>query len=183
MPGPLAQALGARVEQFYALDRPVVLSNPDHPAIPVVKPGIVGAADTWAEMLSTDSPATEINTIYGDPNGWLDGKPAVVSRKIGDGYIAYLGTLPDAKFLETLLRLASPYASMKSSSPDQAAVEQCTRAGPSGPVSIYINHSPKAASIPLQRPMRNLLSSYAAPVSEITLPPQGVAVLVPEPAQ
>ena len=182
-PGPLAEVLGARVEQFYALERPVALSTPDHPAIPVTKPGAVGAADTWAEMLSPDSPATEINAIYSDPGGWLDGKPAVVSHKVGNGYITYIGTLPDAKFLDLLLWMSSPYASTRSGNADQAVVEQCTRVGPSGPVAIYINHGARTVSIPLQRPMRNLLSPSAAPVSELTLPSQGVAVLVPEPAQ
>ena len=182
-PGPLAQALGARVEQYYALDSSVILSNPDHSTISVTKPGTLGTADIWAEMLSTTSPETEINAVYSDPNGWLDGKPAIVSHKLGDGYIDYLGTLPDAKFLSTFLRLASPYASMKSSLPDQALVEECTRVGPSGSVTIYINHGPKAASIPLQHPMRNLLAPSSGLASDITLPSQGVAVMVPGPAQ
>jgi beta-galactosidase len=182
-PGPLAQALGAHVEQFYALDRSIVLSNSDHATIPSTKLESVGTADIWAELLSIDSPATAVSAAYSDPNGWLDGKPAVVSRKVGDGNITYIGTLPDAKFLSRVLWMSSPYASMKFDNPDQGAVEQCTRVGPSGPISIYINHGSKAVSIPLQHPMRNLLSPSAKPVSEINLPSQGVAVLVSEAAQ
>ncbi len=181
-PGPLAEALGAKVGQYYALEKPVQLSNPDHPTVPVTTPGVLGTADTWAEQLSIDSPAMEINAIYDDPGGWLDGKPAFVSRAIGKGLIAYLGTLPDPKLLHTFLMLSSPQVP-KLVFPGQDAIEQCTRYGPSGSVSIYINHGSEAVSIPLQRPMRNLLSSNATPVSEITLPPQGVAVLVPEKTQ
>jgi beta-galactosidase len=181
-PGPLAEALGAKVEQYYALDKPVLLSNPDHPTVPVTKPDTAGKADTWAEQLSVSSPATEINLIYSDPGGWLDGKPAFVSRSIGEGLIAYLGTLPDPRTLHTFLMLISPEVP-KLVFPGQDAIEQCTRYRLSGSVSIYINHGSKAVSIPLQHPMRNLLSSSTAPVSEVTLSPQGVAVLVPEPAQ
>jgi beta-galactosidase len=161
----------------------VQLANPNHPGASVTTPGTVGTADTWAEQLATDSPATEINTVYSDPQGWLDGKPAVVSRKIGEGNIGYLGTLPDARFLRSFLLLASPYVSMKATFSDRAGVELCTRFGPSGAVAIYINHGAETASISLQHPMRNLLSPSAVPSSELTLPPQGVAVLVPESAQ
>jgi len=181
-PGPLAEALGAKVEQYYALDKPVLLSNPDHPTEPVTKPGKLGTADTWAEQLSVTSPATGINLVYADPGGWLDGKPAMVSRAIGGGYLSYLGTLPDPKLLRTFLTLAAPEAP-KLVYPGQDAIEVCNRDGASGPVSIYINHGPELVSVPLQHAMRNLLSSNAAPVSEVTLSPQGVAVLVPEPAK
>jgi beta-galactosidase len=181
-PGPLVEALGAKVEQYYALEKPIMLTNPDHPAIPITTPGTLGTADTWAEQLSVSSPATEINMIYGDPGGWLDGKPAMVSRAIGGGHLTYLGTLPDTKLLRTFLRLVSPEVP-KLSFPGQDEVEECTRSGVSGSVSIYINHGVKAVSIPLQHPMRDLLSPIKLPVSEIALPPQGVAVLIPEPTQ
>jgi beta-galactosidase len=181
-PGPLSAALGAKVEEYYALEKPVLLSNPDHPTEPITKPGTLGTADTWAEQLSVNSPATEIDLIYRDAGGWLDGKPAMVSRAIGGGYLTYLGTLPDAKVLRTLLRLVSPDVP-KFSFPGQDSIEECTRYGASGPVSIYINHGSETVSIPLQSPMQNLLSPTARPISEVTLPAQGVAVLVPERAR
>lgn len=181
-PGPLAEALGAKVEQYYALDKPIQLSNPDHPTSPVTKPGAMGKADIWAEQLAVNSPATEINIVYSDPGGWLDGKPAFVSRTAGRGVIAYLGTLPDPKLLDTVLMMLSPEAP-KLIFQGQEAIEQCTRYGMSGPVSIYINHGTESVLVPLERPMRNLLSSSTAPVSTVTLAPQGVAVLVQEKVQ
>jgi beta-galactosidase len=180
-PGPLADALGARVEQYYALDHPVALSKADHATNPVTTPVGLGTADTWAEQLAVNSPATRIDEVYSDPGGWLDGKPALVSRSAGKGTLAYLGTLPDAKLLQSLLLHSSPYADMKTLLP--AAVEMCTRSGPSGSVVIYINHGSDTVSIPLEQPMQNLLSSNSAPVSELQLASQGVAVLVPEAAR
>ena len=141
-----------------------------------------GEAKVWAELLSTSSSDTKTLLTYGPANGWLDGKPAMVSRAIGGGYLSYLGTLPDPKLLRTFLTLAAPEAP-KLVYPGQDAIEVCNRDGASGPVSIYINHGPELVSVPLQHAMRNLLSSNAAPVSEVTLSPQGVAVLVPEPAK
>ena len=90
------------------------------------KPGAMGRADTWAEQLSVTSPATEISAVYSDPGGWLDGKPAFVSRPIGKGWIDYLGTLPDAKALHTFLMLASPEVP-KLVFQGQDEIEECTR--------------------------------------------------------
>ncbi len=174
-PGPLAAVLGAKVEQYYALDKPIQLSP-----TPALKPGTLGAADTWAEFLSVNSPSTEIKMVYVDPGGWLDGKPAVVSRAIGSGHLMYLGTLPDAKSLRTLLQMNSPETA-KYSLPN--AIERCTRYGAHGAVSIYINHGSEPATVSLPQPMRNLLSSTSSPISTVTLSPQGIAVLVPEKAQ
>ena len=180
-PGPLADALGARVDQYYALDHPVELLKPDHPTPPATSSDARGTGDTWAELLAVDSPETTIEEVYRDPAGWLDGKPALVSRTIGKGTIAYLGTLPDARLLRSLLLKSSPHAGVAASLP--AEVEVCTRSGPTGSVVIYINHGSDTASIPLEQRMRNLLSPNSASASELRLAPQGVAVLVPEGAR
>ncbi|MBB5327974.1 beta-galactosidase [Tunturiibacter gelidoferens] len=81
-PGPLAAMLGARVEQFYALDQPVPVS------------GMWGDAQdtTWAEQLDITDQATQVLMSYGTSNGWLDGQPAAVTRKVGRGTITYIGT-------------------------------------------------------------------------------------------
>jgi beta-galactosidase len=69
-PGPLAELLGARVEQWYALDKPVPID------------GEWGAGEDrmWAEQLSVSSPETKVLMRYGKSNGWLDGQPAAVTR-------------------------------------------------------------------------------------------------------
>jgi beta-galactosidase len=179
-PGPLAEALGARVEQYYALDHEVVLSNPDHPVQPITIPGKLGTAGIWAEQLTTTSPETEINLVYSDPGGWLDGKPALISRNIGKGWIDYLGTLPDEKLLRLLLQMAVEDGNRVFGEKD---IEVCTRSSSSSSVSIYINHGSIPHTVSLARPMRNLLSPATPPQSTLTLPEQGIAVLVPENAQ
>ncbi len=81
-PGPLADLLGGRVEQFYALDTTVPVS------------GTWGAGPTkvWAELLSTSKPDTKVLMRYGKtPLGWLDDQPAAITRQVGKGRITYIG--------------------------------------------------------------------------------------------
>jgi beta-galactosidase len=81
-PGPLVPLLGGRVEQFYALDRPV----------PVSGEWGSGPTNTWADLLSTSAPDTKVLMRYGKtPLGWLDDQPAAITRKIGNGSITYIG--------------------------------------------------------------------------------------------
>jgi beta-galactosidase len=80
-PGPLAPLLGGRVDQFYALIAPVPVD------------GVWGSTptNTWAELLSTSSPDTQVLMRYGKSNGWLDGQPAAITRQVGKGRITYIG--------------------------------------------------------------------------------------------
>ena len=81
-PGPFAELLGGRVEQYYALDSAVPIS------------GTWGTASTkvWAELLSTSSPDTKVLMRYGNaPDGWLNGQPAAITRQVGKGRITYIG--------------------------------------------------------------------------------------------
>ena len=84
-PGYLAEPLGARVEQFYALEN----------AIPVDGSLGTGEASMWAEQLKTTSADAEVLLKYGPSNGWLDGQPCVVSRHFGKGRITYIGAVLD----------------------------------------------------------------------------------------
>ena len=80
-PGPLVDLLGGRVEQYYALKDAVPVS------------GAWGAGETkvWAEQLSVKDPETKVLMTYGKGNGWLDGQPAAITRKVGKGSITYIG--------------------------------------------------------------------------------------------
>ena len=162
-PGPLAEALGAKVEQFYALDKPVTLTPS-------------GTADIWAESLTPASPDTHIALTYSDPGGWLDGKAAMVEHRVGRGAIAYLGTLPDDATLAITLKKLAPFSPQRIEAPGN--VELCTRRGAHGPITIAINHGDAPATVRLTAPMRDLLTQSSTPVQSLTLAPQGVAVLV-----
>src|SRR5262249_42821472 len=89
-PGPLADLLGGRVEQYYALNDPVAVDGkfgPSHSRL-------------WAELLSVkdagdDKSKTEVLETYGTSNGWLDGQPAAVTKLVGKGRITYIGAWMD----------------------------------------------------------------------------------------
>jgi beta-galactosidase len=93
-PGPFAALLGGRVEQYYALDKPVPVS------------GEFGSEATtvWAEQLSTTDPATKVLMRYGKSNGWLDGQPAVITHDVGKGSITYIGAALDGETLNSAVR-------------------------------------------------------------------------------
>ena len=82
-PGYLADPLGARVDQFYALEN----------AIPVNGTLGSGEASMWAEQLKATSADAEVLLKYGPSNDWLDGQPCVVSRHFGKGRITYIGAV------------------------------------------------------------------------------------------
>ena len=169
-PGPLAEALGARVAQFYALDATVPIDSlccdEHHAAV-------------WAEQLTTTSPYAVPFLTYGESNGWLDGKAAAVYRNIGKGRLTYIGTLLDPPTLSDtlanyLLNVPSILPLLKGELPPD--VEVCMRQGAGNHrVFVVINHSRSETShLLLAVNAINLLSDTQA--NAIDLPPQGVAV-------
>ncbi|MBV9949689.1 MAG: beta-galactosidase [Myxococcales bacterium] len=135
-PGPLAAALGAHVEEYYALDAEVPL-----------EPG--GRASIWAEWIEVDDPDVTVVLRYEPSNGWLDGKAAVVSRALGAGSISYVGAWVDD---ETMGRLTDGWleASGLSAWAGPPGVELCRRVGDSREVWICINHGqePRSLDVP-----------------------------------
>jgi beta-galactosidase len=186
-PGPLAEALGGRVEQYYALDASVKLAGT---SITIASDS---TADIWAEQLSTSSPDTVVDLRYGPGNGWLADKPAMITRNLGKGSISYLGTLPDARLMQLLTARAAAQAHISlAAEPLPANVELSVRAGSGRRVTILINHSEVATDVTLPGRYRSLLSGPTLTpanlpdnkrATKIALPPQGVAVLMPEPGQ
>lgn len=172
-PGPLVEALGGRVEQYYALDAPVKIAGTD------------SSADIWAEDLSASSPNTTVDLRYGTGNGWLEGKPAMISRKVGEGSITYLGTLPDDTLMHDLLARGARDAGLAASGIElPKAVEFCVRSNATRSVGILINHSNAATRATLSGSYRSLLPTTTMTnqggQTSVELPAQGVAVLEKE---
>jgi beta-galactosidase len=168
-PGPLVGMLGGRVEQYYALDAPVKMEAG-------------GTADIWAEQLSASSPDTRVDLRYGAGNGWLEGKPAMVSRGVGKGSISYLGTLPADAVMRDLLVRAVKDAHVSLDVDDLPKdVELCVRSTARHRIAILINHSTVPAEAKLHGSYRSLLPSTQltrdGDLTKVDLPPQGVAVL------
>jgi beta-galactosidase len=168
-PGPLVDALGGRVEQFYALEAPVPVSGSVG----------TGTAVVWAEQLSTqaDKNAGEILLRYGKANGWLDGQPAMISRRVGNGRITYLGAVLDPALMRSTLQWMTHEANIE---PEFGAlpadVEVCRRVGKGRVVFVLINHGAAAAHVELPAAMWNVLGDQHG-LTEVALDPQGVAVL------
>ena len=182
-PGPLEIALGAKVEQFYALDRTVPL---DFTSTGEAK----GHAATWAEALHVVASDARTVLQYDDPGGVLGHAAAFVERSMGSGKLAYLGTLPDEATLTSAVNQAlapltvSPL--VQGEIPDGVEVDvRSDRAQPhSRTVILVINHARSARTVHLRGLYHDLLDQTSLSVSgmetTVQLPSQAVAVLTPE---
>ena len=169
-PGPLVEPLGGRVDQFYALEGPVkVEGDYGH-----------GTADIWAEQLSTNDAAAQATLRYGAGNGWLQGQPAMIERRIGAGTLAYLGALLDPDLMRSTIAALAGRAGVKAAfGPLPAGVEVCRRTGEGREVFVLINHSDRSAHIDIPAGARIVLGdgSASADARSVELPPQGVLLL------
>ncbi len=166
-PGPLAGPLGGRVEQYYAL-----LDE-----VPVSGAWGSGRVSIWAERLSAPAPGTEILMRYGTSNGWLDGQPAVLRRRIGKGSLTYVGGLLDETLTRAAVRSWVQESGVRPAlGPVPAGVEVCRRAGRGRDVFVLLNHGRDPVSVELPRPMRDVLGEGAV-TREVHLPVEGIGVL------
>ncbi len=164
-PGFLVDALGARVEQYYALEKDV----------PVSGAWGSGEAGIWAEQLKSQAPDAEVLLKYGKSNGWLDQQPAVITRVYGKGRITYVGAELDDK----LMTAAAEWMTQKSGvtpvfGPVPDGVEVSRRIGPSKQVFVLINYSQENRRVHLPRSMKLVLDGKQG--DAVDLPPYGVAV-------
>jgi beta-galactosidase len=174
-PGYLAEALGGRVEQYYALERNAPVS------------GTLGSgeAPVWAEQLSVKAPNVEVLLTYGTSNGWLDGQPAVITRPFGKGRITYVGALLDTNLMTALadwMLKISQVAPALGPVPD--GIEVNRRVGPNSSVYVLINFNPERQTVELPRPMRSLLApsqgeaTVQEPITQVELDRYGVSILL-----
>ena len=167
-PGPLVDALGGRVEQFYSLKE----------GVPVAGEAGSGSASMWAEQLSTQNPSTKILLRYGTSNGWLDNQPAMITRVVGKGTITYIGAWLDDALVQSITAgflKTSGVKSILEGVPD--GVEVCQRSKSDHSVLILINHNPRAQRIKLPSAMQDVLADGSPQRTSVDLPAYGVAVL------
>jgi len=168
-PGFIAEPLGARVEQYYALEKDV----------PVAVSGAWGSgkASIWAEQLKSMASDAEVLLKYGKSNGWLDDQPAVVTRAYGKGRITYIGAVLDDK----LTAAAAEWMVQKSGvkpvfGPVPDGVEVSRRMGGGKQVFILVNYAGESRTVTLPRSMKLLLANKKSDKAE--LPQYGVEVLL-----
>lgn len=165
-PGPLVDMLGARVEQFYALDEKV----------PVSGEWGNGSDDLWAEQLGVKSPDTKVLMRYGKSNGWLDDQPAAVTRKVGKGSITYIGASLDPAAMKRAAEWMLSDAGLAPVLPNiPEGVDVAIRTGEGKKVLILTNYNEAPATITLPEAMEDVLTG--AKSGTVTLPQYGVAVL------
>ena len=160
-PGPLADLLGGQVEQFYALDESVAVDG--------------GTASIWAEDLVAKTPDAKVLLRYGKANGWIDGHPAAITRKVGKGSITYYGALFDKAVTGKLLDQALADAKVARDFAVSADVELMTREGDGRRIAILINHGRTPQHVALPAVMTDILSGGT--IQAVDLAPEGVAVL------
>jgi beta-galactosidase len=163
----LGGALGGGAVQFYALEKPISVG------------GSLGQGEAriWAEGLETTAPDTEAPLRYGKSNGWLDGKPALITRRVGAGRITYVGAYLDEHLMDSFSAWLVEQSGVKAAFGGvPRGVEVCRRTGPGQELFILINHTPETKTISLPRPMRDLLNNAERGLV-LTLPPREVAVL------
>lgn len=160
-PGPLATLLGARVEQFYALDEPIEVGT--------------GSAAIWGEWLQPETAGVRVLLSYGKANGWLDGHPAVVERQIGNGSITYVGALIDDGLLKSIIDEALRNAGVRQAFAVPDDVELMTREGGGRRIVILINHGRSPRHVGLPGAMADVLDGGV--LSSVDLASEGVAVL------
>jgi beta-galactosidase len=165
-PGPLAELLGAKVAQFYALDTTAPLS------------GDWGSGEDtlWAEQLSVTSPDTQILMRYGKSNGWLDDQPAAVTRKLGKGSITYIGASLDPAAMKSAVTWMLSDAGLAPVLPNiPEGVDVAIRTGDNKRILILTNYNASPATITLPSEMHDVLAGTTT--NSVTLPQYGVAVL------
>ncbi|MFZ0319670.1 MAG: beta-galactosidase [Candidatus Sulfotelmatobacter sp.] len=166
-PGYLVDPLGARVEQYYALEKDVPLSGAWGE----------GQASIWAEQLKSLTPGAEVLLKYGKSNGWLDDQPAVITRSYGKGRITYIGAVFDDKLMDAAADwMMHKSGAMPVFGPVPDGVEVSRRVGPGKQVFILINYSQENRQVILPHTMNLAFDGKSA--ATVDLAPYGIAIAV-----
>jgi beta-galactosidase len=169
-PGPLATLLGGRVDQFYAID------NTPEDTVPVEGKWGNTTSKIWAEQLSTTAPDTEVLMRYGKSNGWLDGQPAAITRKVGKGRITYIGAwMDDAALLNAAKWMTETSSVTAAFGPVPEGVDVYPREGHGKKVFILVNFAQTPQTITLPSTMHSILEDKD--LSTLSLDRYGVAIL------
>jgi len=165
-PGPLVSLLGARVEQFTALDKPVGLT------------GTWGEAkgELFAEQIIPQADDVKVLERYHAPLSWLDGEPAAVTRKIGSGSFTYIGAWLDEAATKRSVQWMLTEANLKPDVfPTPEGVDVYRRVASDHDIFIVGNTSKQTQLITLPTAMQDVLTGET--IHSIKLPPYGVSVL------
>jgi beta-galactosidase len=167
-PGPLAEAAGVEVEEFYALEE----------AIPVLGEEFSGTSQIWAERLKVrDEASTRVIARYGASNGWLDGQPAITVHACGQGLVYFVGAYLDEGSQQALLDRVIQAARVRPVLETPIGVEARSRVNAAGrEFFILINHERTEQVVSLPWPAEEYLRGQTL-LNRLELGPYEVAVL------
>lgn len=165
-PAGLRELAGCEVEEYFALAEPVTITG-----------NVSGQADLWAERLRVLADDARIVATYHSGNGWLDGRPAIVSRRTSGGSVTLLGAQFDVQTLEAALAPLLVEAGIGPVLDAPAGVEALRRVREDGQeVFVVINHTTADQSVPLSGGCVEHLTGVEVD-GRLTLQPFAVAVL------
>lgn len=167
-PAPFRRLLGLRVQEFEPM-------MPDQSNGLIVSKSGSGAAfscDQWRDEIDLEG-AEAIATFASD---YYAGHPAVTYHQFGQGGAYYLGTRPDAAFMDWLLERACAEAGATPTAEALEGVEITRRMGEGASYLFVLNHNPHETQVTLPAPAYDLLTGEERPPT-IALPPFGVALL------
>jgi beta-galactosidase len=172
-PGPLAELLGAEAEDLYALRGVVGIAGLAAAADDLGS----GTAQIIGERLAA-GPDAVVWACFGNEDGWLAGRPAVVHRSHpGGGSITWCACWPDAAFQTRLIQRLAILAGIALPPAVPPQVTRTRRRGPAGVFTLVINHGAAPVEVDLGHPGIDAISGVAGPI--LSLPGHGIA-LVPD---
>jgi beta-galactosidase len=169
-PGVLADLLGVDGEEWLPLASPLRVEFGGE--VPAEQTDTSWHASIWAEDLALRDETAEALAHFGE--GRLEGKPAVVRNRKGDGSAWYLGADLPAEALDRVFVLALEAAGIASplAEPLPEPVEAANRGGH----LFLLNHSNLPQAVHLGWASVDLLTG-AEHSQYLTLPPFGALVL------
>ncbi len=119
---------------------------------------------------------TEVLETYGKSNGWLDGKPAAITRKVGNGRITYIGAWLDGSAMTAAAKWMTDVSGVKPALGKVPKGSKSIRAtATTGVVYILVNLSKAEQTVALPSAMNDVLQGGSK--QSVKLPVYGVAVL------
>ena len=118
----------------------------------------------WVDIIDTSDEGTVLARYASGP--WA-GRPAVLTRQVGEGRAIYLGTQVDCGSLAALLGLTATVP---------ADVERVTRSSPAASYEFLLNHGTADAKVPVAGGGVDLVTGTSV-AAEVVLPPAGIAII------
>lgn len=162
-PGPrLRPLLGAAVRDAYALGSPQAITG-----------ALAGGGELVGEGLEIDAHDVEVLATWAGDEGWLAGRPAIVTRAVGRGRITYCGAIPDAALADTLTAHVLARAGIQTWRPP-AGIEVGHRHGVAGRCCILVNTTTTPVTVDRGAGWRQADGTTGV----LTLPAWGAALLI-----